>query len=162
VDLYFIRHADSPTLADAGVASDFDRPLSELGRAECQALASALNKVGVRFEAIVTSPMVRAVQTSEELLAHLPEPLLPLHVFDEIGEDCRPRKVVKFLRELDKESVAIVGHRPSIDQLMAWLIGSKKAQLELAKAGVAKITGDDLGKGEGMLVWMTSPEWYGK
>src|SRR5438445_12827312 len=55
VDLYFIRHADSPTLADAGVASDFDRPLSDVGRAQCQALAAALNKVGVRLEAIVTS-----------------------------------------------------------------------------------------------------------
>ena len=162
MDLYLIRHADSPALADAGVASDFDRPLSDAGRAQCQALAAALNKVGVHFDAIVSSPTVRTVQTSEELLAHLPEPLPPLHVFDEIGEDFRPRKVVKFLRELSKDSVAIVGHQPSINQFMAWLIGSKKAQLELAKAGIAKVAAEEWGKGEGVLSWMLAPEWYGK
>ena len=160
MELYFIRHAESPTIEEAGVASDFDRPISDTGRTQCRQLAASLNRLSVRLEAIVTSPLVRAVQTSEELLAQLPEPLPPLHVFDEIGEDCRPRKVVKFLRELGGESIAIVGHRPSIDQLMAWIIGSKKAQLGLAKAGVAKIVVDEPGKGEGLLVWMASPEWY--
>ena len=59
-------------------------------------------------------------------------------------------------------TVAIVGHQPSINQFMAWLIGSKKAQLELAKAGIAKVAAEEWGKGEGVLSWMLAPEWYGK
>jgi hypothetical protein len=43
----------------------------------------------------------------------------------------------------------------------AWLIGSKKARLDLEKAGLARIDCADLAKGGGTLLWLLTPEWYG-
>jgi phosphohistidine phosphatase len=159
MDLYLIRHADAGTPVNDPDA-DAQRPLSKLGHTQARELAVWLTKLGVRLDAIVSSPLARAVQTSEEMLAHLPEPLPTLHVHEEVGLDLRPRKVVKFLRDLGKSSLAVVGHQPTLGMFAAWLIGSKKAHIEPAKAGVAKITGDELGKADGTLVWLSSPEWY--
>ena len=44
------------------------------------------------------------------------------------------------LKNLEREPVALVGHEPDLSGWAAWVIGSKKAQLALAKAGVAHIT----------------------
>jgi phosphohistidine phosphatase SixA len=58
--------------------------------------------------------------------------------------------------------MALVGHQPDLGFYAGWLIGSKSAQVDLAKAGVARITCDDKpGKGRGMLIWLVTPEWFG-
>src|SRR5262245_30781738 len=83
MDLYLIRHAAA---AEAGPdGNDVVRPLTDLGHRQAKALAAALVKRGVTLNAIVTSPLIRAAQTTEHLMAGLPEPHPPLHVFDEIG-----------------------------------------------------------------------------
>jgi hypothetical protein len=51
---------------------------------------------------------------------------------------------------------------PHLGELAAWLIGSKKAQVELAKSGVACLRcGDAPGKGMAVLQWLVTPAWYG-
>ena len=58
-------------------------------------------------------------------------------------------------------SVAVVGHQPDLGQLAGWLIGARKAQIDLAKAGVAHIAFDpEPRKGAGTLVWLVTPEWF--
>ena len=48
-----------------------------------------------------------------------------------------------------------------VAEYAAWLIGNKKAQLDLAKAGVAHIIcPDGPRKGEGTLDWLVTPAWY--
>ena len=47
------------------------------------------------------------------------------------------------------------------DDFAGWLIGSKRAQIDLAKAGIACISvADEPRKGGGALVWLVTPEWY--
>lgn len=160
MNLYLIRHADAAEAIDETEKSDFARPLTDKGRIQSRALGTALYQMGIQFDAIVSSPLLRAMHTSEELLGQHPEPLPPLHIFDEIGFEVRPRKIVKFLRELGVESIAIVGHQPGLCRFLAWLIGSKKAQLDLAKAGCAKVICKEPGKGDAILEWLITPEWY--
>src|SRR5262245_54806025 len=154
--LYLIRHAE----AESAAATDADRELTEKGREEARRLAKACQRLGLRFDAVVASPLVRAQQTAEELLAFLGDPKPALHTLDEIGFDVRPKRIVKFLRELGNDSVAIVGHQPGLTRFAAWLIGSKKAQLDLDKAGAARICCDTLEKGGGALEWLITPEWF--
>src|SRR5262245_13549898 len=154
--LYLIRHAEAVSAA----ASDADRELTENGRDEARRLAKACQRLGLRFDAVVASPLVRAQQTASELLDSLSDPKATLHTLDEIGFDVRPRKIVKFLQQLGNESVAIVGHQPGLTRFAAWLIGSKKAQLDLDKAGMARICCDTLEKGGGALEWLVTPDWF--
>jgi phosphohistidine phosphatase len=84
------------------------------------------------------------------------------HVCDAFTPDGKPKKAAAFLSELGGERVAVVGHMPQLGEFTAWLIGSKKAQVNLDKAGVALVQcGDEIDKGAGTLIWLVTPEWVG-
>jgi phosphohistidine phosphatase len=160
MDLYLIRHADAVPPGAEGIVDDASRPLTELGRVQARSMAAALKHNGVHLDAVITSPLLRAQQTAEVLLVEGPQPKPGLETFDEIGFDVRPKKIVRFLEQLARQSVAIVGHQPGLSRLAAWMIGSKKARLDLDKAGVAKIACDEWDKGRGTLIWLATPHWY--
>jgi phosphohistidine phosphatase len=160
MDLYIIRHADAQPLGEGGVSDDAERPLTAVGQAQCGPLAAALQRQGVRLERVVTSPLLRARQTAEGLLKHLAPPTPELHTCDHLAPGGRRKKLTRFLRGLGVQSAAVVGHMPDLNLYAAWLIGSRQAQLELAKAGVACVHFDDEpDKGAGVLTWLVTPQW---
>ena len=160
MDLYIIRHAEAQPLGEGGIQEDAERPLTGEGQAQCERLAAALERQGVKLERIVTSPLLRARQTAEGLLKKLSAPWPELHTCDHLAPGGKRRKLTRFLRGLEAQSVAVVGHAPDINAYLAWLIGSKKAQIELAKAGVALVHFDeDADSGDGVLTWMVTPPW---
>jgi phosphohistidine phosphatase len=174
--LYLIRHADAlpagalapgsdpgPSAAETSdpVAADAVRPLSDLGRQQCRALAGALQRQGIRLTALVTSPLLRARQTAELLREHLPPPALDVVECPELGPAGKRKKLTEFVRDLGGHAVALVGHNPDLSIYAGWLVGGKAAQIELAKAGAALVEFDGkVRKGGGMLVWMVTPAWY--
>jgi phosphohistidine phosphatase len=159
MDLYLIRHADAVPEGVAGVADDASRPLTELGRIQARNLGSKLKALGIHFDVIVVSPMLRAQQTLEEMLHDSPGPAPEQETYDGIGFEIRPKKLVRFLDQLARQSVAVIGHEPGLSQFAVWLIGSKKARIDLEKAGIAKIGCEELAKGGGMLAWLATPLW---
>ena len=57
--------------------------------------------------------------------------------------------------------MGLVGHVPDLAAHVAWLIGGKKAQVDLAKAAVAQVVcSEPPDKGGGVLVWLVPPEWF--
>jgi len=161
MDLYLIRHADAKPLGDDGIRSDEERPLTDKGRDQSKTLAAILQKKGVQLGLVVSSPLLRARQTAEGMLSHWKNTPPALTECDEVSPGGKPRKLSRFLRGQPAEAIAVVGHIPGIVEYAAWLIGSKKAQLDLAKAGVAHIVcPDGPRKGEGTLQWLVTPEWY--
>jgi phosphohistidine phosphatase len=162
VELYLIRHAEALPVGEDGIVGDEERPLSEAGRAQCRALSEALQRLGARFETVVTSPLVRAKQTAELLLAGWPAPVPELVECNALRPGGKRKKLARFLLGLGTESAAMVGHNPDLSVFAAWLIGAKEAQVELAKGGVARIDTDGSpGKGAGTLAWMLTPDLYG-
>src|SRR5205807_8341965 len=126
-----------------------------------KARAAALQKQGIQLGLVVSSPLLRARQTAQGMLANWPEPVPALTICEEAAPGGKPRKLSKFLRGQAVDSIAVVGHMPDIGEYAAWLIGSKKAEIDLAKAGVACIEFSDRPrKGDGTLKWMVSPEWF--
>jgi phosphohistidine phosphatase len=160
VDLYLIRHGEAVPLGEEGTRFDEERPLTEAGVAQCHALAAALQRQGVHLDAIITSPLVRARQTTEALLQAWQGAVPEVIECDGLIPEVRPRKLTRFVRERQAESVALVGHLPDLGIYAGWLIGSKRAQVDLAKAGTAliKVEGK-LGKRSGALQWLVTPEW---
>src|SRR5262249_2844494 len=157
MELYIIRHADAQPLGEGGIEDDAERPLTAEGQAQCGPLAAALQRQGVRLERVVTSPLLRARQTAEGLLKHLKSPPPELHPCDPLAPGGKRRKLTRFLRGLGVPSLAIVGHMPDLNLYAGWLIGSKKAQVDLAKAGVACVQfEDEPDKGAGVLTWLVT------
>jgi phosphohistidine phosphatase len=161
MDLYLIRHADAQPLGQGGIHDDAERPLTEAGHVQCQSLAQALQRRGVRLTVVVTSPLLRARETAEGLLRHWSDPKPELQTCAELAPGGRRKKLARSLNDLAANAVALVGHQPDLFQLVGWLIGSKKAQIEIAKSGTALVAcPDGVDKGAGSLVWLATPEWY--
>jgi phosphohistidine phosphatase len=163
VDLYLIRHADAVSLGEGGVASDEERPLSGKGQNQAKALAESLQRQGVRLSKVLTSPLVRARQTAEGMLASWNGPRPELVLCAELEPGFQPKRLARRLNDLKADSIALVGHQPDMSAWAAWLIGSNKAQVDFAKAGTAYIAcAAEARKGGGTLVWLVTPSWYHK
>ncbi len=63
--LYLTRHGIAIDHIGGEIKNDWQRPLTEEGRKETKAVASALKKIGIRADLIVSSPLIRAKQTAE-------------------------------------------------------------------------------------------------
>jgi phosphohistidine phosphatase len=159
--LCLIRHADAVPLGDQGITDDADRPLTDKGREQCRALAEAFTRQGIALGTILTSPLLRSRQTVDVILEHRFNPKPEVHVCEGLAPGARPRKLTRSLNGYCEDSVAVVGHMPDLAQLASWLIGSKKAQIHLAKGGAALIECDPGPvKGAGVLLWLVTPQWY--
>lgn len=152
--LYLIRHADAVPLGEQGIESDEQRPLTPHGEEQCQALAQALKRLGVRLDALLTSPLVRARQTAERLGAGRAKECRPL------SPGGKKRQILEQVRESKGDAVGLVGHNPDLSEMVGWFVGDKGAGIELDKSGVACIAFDGKpAKGGGVLVWLCTPEW---
>ncbi len=157
--LYLVRHAEAVPEADTG--RDFDRVLTDHGHDQAKALAAALKARGVQVDAVVSSPLVRAQQTSTDLIDGLP-PTRDLIFCDHLASgELKPRKLSKFLAVVGVEHLAAVGHQPDLGAYAEWLIGAEDGSLPFEKAGAACVEFDDVPrKGAGRLLWVVTPEWF--
>jgi phosphohistidine phosphatase len=156
MQLYLIRHAEAAPLAEAsGLTTDADRPLTAQGQAQADALAKTIKCLGLPLTHIVTSPLLRAQQTAERLRDQLQTPRIEVQSSSILAPGGSTKRLAKFLRKLAATHVALVGHEPDLGRHTAWLIGSKRARIELAKGGMACLACDQPpAKGAASLVWL--------
>jgi phosphohistidine phosphatase len=159
VNIYVIRHADALALGERGITQDAERPLSEEGELQARSIGTGLQRKGIHLDKMVTSPFLRARQTVEGILRGWETAPPEVHTCPHLVPDGKPKKLAKFLRGLSCDNVAVVGHQPHLGIFTAWLIGSKKAQIDIAKAGAACVNCDEPRKGAGLLRWLVPPEW---
>jgi phosphohistidine phosphatase len=160
MQLYVIRHGEAVDVGSNGVHSDEERPLTEKGRGQCRVVAQALRRAGVQLDELLTSPLVRAKQTAEELVRNWPDLKAQPTESEELEPGRRKRKLLRELLAMGSEAVGIVGHNPDLSELIGWLIGDKELGIDLPKAGVARIDFDGPpNKGTGRLVWLVNPGW---
>jgi phosphohistidine phosphatase len=160
MNILLIRHADAVP-REGNTLPDEERPLTEEGKTQCRTLAEALKRRGVDLGKVVTSPLLRARQTAEGLLEHWSEPKPELLICNALAPEGKDKKRTRFIRGLDTDRVTLIGHSPDLNEFAAWLIGSRKSQVQLAKAGAALIE-CEAGpyKGGGILAWLVTPVWY--
>jgi phosphohistidine phosphatase len=158
MDLYIIRHAEAVPRDTAGCEDDWSRPLTDVGRVQARRLGDLFRRLNLHLDVVVTSPLLRARETADGMIPELPGPPPEVEVFDEVGGKMRPKRVVRFLDKLDKPTIGLVGHEPTLSRFLAWLIGSKKTRVELDKAGLACLTCESLEKGGAVLQWLITPE----
>jgi phosphohistidine phosphatase len=156
MDIYLIRHAEAVEREQFGDQPDEERPLTNIGQAQANTLAKALPARGAKILRLFVSPLVRTRQTAEPLIAAWSltgEQVIEAPV---LAPEGKCRKVAKFINKHPAETIGLVGHRPDLNELAAWLIGDKKAQIALDKGGVAlvRIDGDELAKRAGELIWL--------
>jgi phosphohistidine phosphatase len=118
VRLYLVRHGEAVSEEDAG--SDRDRWLVTRGREQVRVLARVMREHGVTPDAIVCSPLPRAVQTAE-LLAGALDYLGTIASWRCLEPSAQPQVAARRLVDAG-EAVVVVGHEPSISALGAHLL----------------------------------------
>jgi len=117
--IFLVRHAEAVREEDAG--SDRDRWLSPRGRESARVLARLLRTAKIEPDAIVCSPLPRAVQTAE-LLAHGLDFLLEIRALRSLEPSAHPRVAADAVLAAG-QAVVVVGHEPSISALGAHVLG---------------------------------------
>ena len=153
MELYFLRHgeADWPDWKK----SDDERPLTKYGKKEMREVGKFLDRLKVKPNLIVTSPLPRASQTAEIAADYLKSKLRK----DELlapGFDMNGLRTV-FKRHRAK-SLMLVGHEPDFTNVISKLTG---ASLKLSKGGLALLDVDPEAE-EGKLVWLFPPKFARK
>lgn len=157
--LYLIRHAEAVDLTHAQVRADAERFLTDVGQVQARRLGMWFRRHGVRLSAILSSPMVRARQTADAILAELPHPGPGLVEVEEIAGEMRPKRVLPRIRELGEGPVALIGHQPTLSRFLGWMIGDRKVRLHFDKGGLALLEVTDWAKGGAELRWLVTHDW---
>ncbi len=160
MEIYLVRHAAASERDPERWPDDSKRPLTPQGEREFRLAARGLARLVPRVDAIFSSPYQRAWRTAE-ILSELdswpaPEPSPVLE------PTLPPEKAALALQDhAEASAVAVVGHRPGLHELAAYLLTGRGDGLEirLEKGGVACIRFDGvLEPGAGELRWMLTPE----
>lgn len=142
--LYLIRHGTAIQRCDE--VREEDRWLTPAGRDEFRANARRLAKKGLVPDAIVTSPLVRAVQTAD-ILAEV----LDFGGEIRVSQELAPGFCVEGLFRLAAacgapRSLAVVGHEPALGEVLARLL-ERDDVLPLKKGAIVALKLDLAGSG---------------
>ncbi len=162
MELYLIRHGIAEESRPD--IKDDDRSLTKEGRQKTEKVAQQLKKLGLHFDLITTSPLVRAYQTAEILVtaglsSHLEECtyLAPDGQIDSwIVDWLEPRKYPL------QTQLALVGHEPDLSSWAEFLLwGEAKASIVLKKAGMIGLKLPEKGSplGRSQMFWLTPPKY---
>ena len=120
--LILIRHAHALSRYEAAVQTDDERPLSEQGRQKAARSAQTLNERALKPQKILTSPLLRAVQTAQILADTFHVPVEQVPLLDGFHPDMQ---VHDFLLEqmAAYDTLIVVGHNPCISYVTALFCG---------------------------------------
>jgi phosphohistidine phosphatase len=148
-----IRHGE----AGDDARRDEERALTERGRADTRRVGRALARRGTRFTAVITSPLVRAVQTAEIVAAGV-QFRGRVTVTTALEPEADAAGVVALLTALEAEkSVALVAHEPILSRVAAALLGVARFR-SLRKSEALRIRLSDGPARPGKLRWRIDPD----
>lgn len=159
--LYVVRHAIAVEAGTPGYEDDSQRILTGKGRKKMARIAQGLKELEERLDLILTSPYLRATQTATILRKVFnlkkdkvieTEHLTPMGYADQLINEINEKYG-------DLERIALVGHEPSLGNLVSVLVaGEPDISLTLKKGGVCRLSVGNLQYGRcAALDWFLSP-----
>jgi phosphohistidine phosphatase len=156
--LYVLRHAQAEDLAPGG--EDYERPLTQAGCDRTREAAVGMRALGLKFDVILSSPKVRAVETASLVAAAYdkePGPeLIEALAADEIPAE---RAVAALAPYFMLKHVLIVGHEPQLSAICSLILTGKAdlLKMNLKKGGCVAIELPNRADRAGAeLLWMMS------
>lgn len=160
MEIYLLRHAVAVERGTRGVI-DEQRPLTPEGALKMRTAAQGMKNFGVEFDALLTSPLIRARQTADivasvynarNMLKELPA-LKPGVPVEKLWTALKPFAHCRRLM--------LVGHEPDMSALASTLLTGRPAGMNLTfkKGGLCLIEIDSLPpKAHGTLLWLITPK----
>lgn len=158
--IYLMRHAQAASTAQG--ARDFDRELDGTGYAQAETVADKAADLRYIPDCIISSTAKRCRQTAEIIRRTLRE-TLEVQYIDELYSGSAETYATVIAGQRPARSVMLIGHNPSIDQLLEGLIGTDARRSALpggyptAALAVLDYTGGQPSEGAWSLVDLVKP-----
>ncbi|CAN5126830.1 phosphohistidine phosphatase SixA [soil metagenome] len=159
MELYVVRHAvlhkrDADLWPD-----DSKRPLTAEGEERFRHAARGILRLVPEVDLVLSSPFARAWRTAELLERQgWPAPV----PCEELEPDYPPHKVVGVLADhAGVGSVALVGHRPGLHELVSYLLtgDAEGASVQIKKGGIVRLQLEGYPEpGSASLRWLVTPK----
>lgn len=152
--LYIMRHglAEEPTPK----GDDSARKLTSKGAEKIHKAAAGMRVMGLAFNAILTSPITRAMETAEIVATEIGG--IKPRAVPELSTGASPAGALEAMIKLKlPESVLIVGHEPTLSRLASLMLtgSSESTGIKLKQGGVIALEFPDrVERGAAHLRWM--------
>ncbi len=159
MDLYIVRHGAAAEL-DSEIAEDAFKYLTIHGRNHCKIVAQRLKDLKVKFDVMISSPLVRAVQTAEVFASVLKYDAVIKTAIELIGGNSYSRFLQLLKRNSHHDTIGIFGHAPDVNSFALNLVKNdncKDLQLNFKNASVCKINYDPASE-TGTFKWFLNSE----
>lgn len=162
MELYLIRHGIAAEREEYN--QDEERPLTENGKEKTKKVVQRFKEIGIHFDLILSSPLVRAQQTAEIFQQlSLSEKIL---TFPDLKPEGKLENWINWWQKSgydnEQNKLALVGHQPNLGnwtELLVW--GKSQEKLIVKKAGIIglKLPINVTPMGNSELFLLTSPKW---
>lgn len=153
--LYFLRHGLAGSAGD-WPGPDGERPLTPEGVERMKREAQAMARLGLKLDAVISSPLLRALQTAEIVADRLA-------LRDRLVVDARvgPGFSLAALEEIVAEhagqgDLMLVGHEPSFSETVGGLVGGGRVVMK--KGGLACVDVPGPLRSGAELLWLIPPK----
>lgn len=162
--LILFRHglAMDREMALAQKMDDYRRPLTPKGRDKTEKMAKLLKSFDFEIDLLVSSPLVRALQTAEILFPVVKSK----DIFEcaELVPSAPPQAFAQWLKIHSNNATCIVavGHEPQLSAFASWaLAGATHSFIELKKSGMICLefeSFEDISMKSAELLWVLAPK----
>ena len=133
--IYLLRHGTAEPGGPDGPA-DAERELVDKGHRQCRDVARLVRRMELSFQAVLSSPRVRAIETARSVIEQVPLDN-ELEVVPFLDFDVTAIEAARELVSRDAEAILAVGHDPQLSSLTMLLAGN--ADLVVKKAGLVEL-----------------------
>jgi phosphohistidine phosphatase len=156
-ELYVVRHGIAVDPGTPGIPDD-ERPLTPKGEKRMREIARGLRRLDLKLDRIVTSPLPRARATAE-IVADVLDVKDRLETSNVLQAGTSAGTIMRWLDERREERLMIVGHNPTVSELIALLIhGSSQPRIcDLKNGGIAALSRMSAMQDLFELTWVATP-----
>jgi phosphohistidine phosphatase len=128
MNLSFLRHGVAADAGAPGAAGDHSRPLTDEGREKTTRVAAGLQRLGLAFDLILSSPLLRAKETADIVAAALGA-RKALKFSDRLAPGGTLQGLVDELNRdhARSEEILLIGHEPDFSHHIAVLTTGRPA-----------------------------------
>lgn len=126
MEIYLVRHGTAHTKED-----DPERHLNKDGLDQCHLSGRALRRLDIKFDLVISSPKVRALQTAEIIADEVGYPKDEIKVTETLEPMASPKDTISYLNNFtEKKNIMLAGHLPLLGNLASELL-SRNSQISL-------------------------------
>ncbi len=160
MNIYLLRHGIAVERGSPYYPNDDDRPLTPEGHKKMLRAARGIKALGLTFDLILSSPVLRARQTAE-IVAGVFDKMNLLEFSPHLSTSGDVRSLVKQINEqfLDCGNILLTGHEPHLSGMVSKLAGDAGGfSIDFKKGSLCLLQAETLRWGKcAALCWLLTP-----